>query len=166
MRNPAKIIRGRSGFRNRRVRVRRNRGERGDGPLSTGFVDDEFASALFGSVKSGDCGVRFGGVRHLDESESSGSAGFAVDGEACACDVPVRFKHASEFIFRHCVRHVSDVNLHFSLFRVMDPVCPSEYRLFAFLCHVFIIAGDRRNMTVRPDCYKNRRSCTVFLRIV
>lgn len=105
-----------------------------------GFIDDEFASALFGSVESGDCGVCFGGVRHLDESESSGSAGFAVDGEACACDVSVSFKDASEFIFRHCVRHVSDVNLHFSLFRVMDPVCPSGYSSFAFLCCVFTTA--------------------------
>ena len=56
--------------------------------------------------------IRLRVFRHFDEAESSRTAGLPVQCKTCACDRPVSFKHASEFIFRHGVRHVSDIDFH------------------------------------------------------
>ena len=123
----------------------------------TGFVDDQSASALFGAVQRGDGRVRFRRFRHFDEAESSRTAGLAIQSKTCPRYGSIRFKNVSEFLFRHCVRHVSDVNSHlisfpgfqpFSLFLI--PLCADCFYNFRM---------DRKNCFA--DRYETLQTGTV-----
>ncbi len=63
-----------------------------------GFIDDQSAPSLHGTVESGDCRVGFRRIRHFDETETFGPAGFAISYKTDACHVSVSRESCFEFI--------------------------------------------------------------------
>ena len=58
----------------------------------TGFIHVNGASTQLSSIQSRDCGLRFIGVRHFDESESARLTGLPVIDDGNAIDCPILCK--------------------------------------------------------------------------